>query len=120
METLARYVVSGLCPDKFAWKPCTSGHRPDPTPFAKMLFGGFFATPKYSEKGMSVTQKIRSVIEKVIWMTDFIMSITDITFSVSDFVFSVNDFTLWVIEKVKSVADIIFSVTKSPFPSLTL
>ena len=98
METLARYVVSGLCPDKFAWKPCTSGHRPDATPFAKMLFGGFFATPKYSEKGMSVTQKIKSVIEKVIWMTDFIMSFTEKV--------------IWL-PKMQSQA------LKSPFPSLT-
>ena len=95
---MARYVVSGLCPDKFAWKPCTSGHRPDATPFAKMLFGGFFATPKYSEKGMSVTQKIRSVIEKVIWMTDFIMSFTEKV--------------IWL-PKMQSQA------LKSPFPSLT-
>ena len=90
--------MSGLCPDKFAWKPCTSGHRPDATPFAKMLFGGFFATPKYSEKGMSVTQKIKSVIEKVIWMTDFIMSFTEKV--------------IWL-PKMQSQA------LKSPFPSLT-
>ena len=63
------------------------------------VFGGLFAAQKCTEKGMSVTQKIKSVIEKVIWMTDFIMSFTEKV--------------IWL-PKMQSQA------LKSPFPSLTL
>ena len=65
-----------MCPDEFGWKPSTSDHRSDATPFEKMLFSGYFTTKKCTEKGMSVTQKIKSVIEKEIWVIGFIMSFT--------------------------------------------
>ena len=79
-EISAKDVESGLCPDKFAEKPCASGHRPDATSFVngvlqrslKELYQGIRPSARtlpFAQKSASICAHLRIKVSQPLTLT---------------------------------------------------